>query len=532
MASTQDTPMQVPNPPLNVKEQLEEFLNSVSKKVPKGLTNRAGVEDDATNRTSCNNPNGIQGMLNTMFASCTMGHIDTDSLGSNPSLLKNKTVATSALTPSSSNGETSAPHHVTPSPLHRKSSAATAELLEQSRALFKSNHDIAQEAIHRLRKQHQLEQSEKLVSNSLYESEVAVDTERMSLLSARSSMFSNNQSTLSYNPSTLTNNRTLSTYDAEQSQIRKASLQKLIANRAKKNANVLENKYQQEHSFFPASTPDAPGKSRKEKRVREKLMRNKGVPKEVTSASPMRMLKNRNNERQKRVLNTPDSLFNDDFNARCEANANDSWDIENDGISDITQSTVDRMVLAISQHVRVFPEEAEALTRIHSDVTDPAPKKGAMLRSIDEKHTDHSFPILSSGKAGFSPPRTRSANKSGMTPAHLQRTYGSTGTQSFFTKTTHSTATNDFANAWKIDEQKFWDSEVAKESPQKHQFRTPTKHGRRNRRGESSKDTITTATVTTPNTLFTSPQTPPSFFREAEITFPNDFAEITTEASF
>lgn len=515
MASTQDKPTQAPTIPLNVKEQLEatasRFWTTVTKKDGEGIVpfSKAALVpnddvDDATNRTSCNNPNGIQVMINTMFASCTMGNnFDTDSLGSNPSLLKNsdlsRTVNTSALTPSSSNGETSSPTRVTPSPLHQKPSGVKAELLESSKALFKSNHEIAQEAIHRLRKQHQLEQSEKLVSNSLYESEAAVDVERYSLVSARSSMFSGNPSTLSFNPSTLTNNRTLSTFDAEESQVRKASLQKLLADRAKQNEKQKPDVYKfQEHSFFPASSPDAPGKTRKEKRVREKIMRNKGVPKEVTSASPMRMLKNRNNDRQKHLLNsTPNSknsLFTDDFNAQCEASANDSWDIENDGISDITQSTVDRMVLALAQHVRVFPEEAAALNRIHSDVTDPAPKKSA-LRKIQETQADYSFPILS-GNPGFSTSK--------------QRTYGSTGTQSFFTKATHSTATMDFAKTWKIDEQKFWDSEVAKE------FKTPTKQ----RRNESS--TITTAT--TPTTLFT--QTPPSFFREEQVAFPNEFAEI------
>lgn len=523
MASTQDKPSQAPNAPLNVKEQLEatatRFWTSVTKGneggegkvpgVPVGLFDKRSSSNDGDEPKETKQ-NSLQFIVNTMFSSCTTGGNNFDTLsqdGSVPSLLKHasrsKTVATTAITPSTSGaGESSSPEKVTPSPLHQQKSCSVVKtaIQETSKTLFKNNHDVAQEAIFRLREQHRLDKSERLVTDSLYESEMAVDTERASLISTRSSMFS--PSTLSMNPSTLSNNRTLSTFqESERQGSRKASLQKLISNRAKKNAKIPAKR--QELSFFPASKPKD---TRKDKRIKEKLKRNKGVPKEVTPTSPMRMLRSRNNERQKHLLNktanSQEKLFNDDFNAQCAANENadDSWDIENDGISDITQSTVDRMVIAISQHLRVFPEEAETLNRIHSDMTDPAPKKG----------TDH---FLTGGDvAGFgriaTPPRGEKSTK--MAPDILNRTFGSVGTKSFFTKTTQSTQTNDFANAWKIDEQKFWDSEVAKESQQ--DFLKPKSPGKltvvkRSKRLDSS--TITTAT--TPTTLFTSPHSP-SFF--------------------
>eukprot|EP00531_Pseudo-nitzschia_arenysensis_P001481 CAMPEP_0116127060 /NCGR_PEP_ID=MMETSP0329-20121206/6647_1 /TAXON_ID=697910 /ORGANISM="Pseudo-nitzschia arenysensis, Strain B593" /LENGTH=562 /DNA_ID=CAMNT_0003621151 /DNA_START=509 /DNA_END=2197 /DNA_ORIENTATION=+ len=529
MASTQDKPSQAPNAPLNVKEQLEatatRFWTSVTKGneggegtdgvkvpgVPVGLFAKKSPSNDGDEQKETKQ-NSFQFIVNTMFSSCTTGGNNFDTLsqdGSVPSLLKqanrSKTVATTALTPSPSGaGDSSSPEKVTPSPLHQQKtgSAVKTAIQETSKTLFKNNHDVAQEAIFRLREQHRLGKSEKLVTDSLYESEMAVDTERASLISTRSSMFS--PSTLSMNPSTLSNNRTLSTFqDSERQASRKASLQKLISNRAKKNAKIPAKR--QELSFFPASKPKD---TRKDKRMKEKLKRNKGVPKEVTPTSPMRMLRSRNNERQKHLLNkTADSeeqLFSDDFNAQCEANENvdDSWDIENDGISDITQSTVDRMVRAISQHLRVFPEEAETLNRIHSDMTDPAPKKGAS--------SDHF--LSGGGVAGFgrivTPPRGQKSTK--MAPDILNRTFGSVGTKSFFTKTTQSTQTNDFANVWKIDEQRFWDSEVAKES--KQDLVKPKSPGKLTVVKKSKRlDSSTITTATTPTTLFTSPHSP-SFF--------------------
>ena len=574
MTATQDKPMQTPNAPLNVKEQLEASVNrfwtsvtSNNKGNDGGLVTNGAIkvpgipvglfakrsssrdEHEAQNHTtSCNHPNGIQFMLNTMFSSCTTGGHDLDTDSNNgsedaPSLLqevqRSRTELTTALTTSSSRGETSAPVPVTPSPLHQQKSkqvsAVKAAIQESSKNLFKNNHEIAQEAIHRLRQQHQLDQSEQLVTNSLYDSEVAVDAERCSLLSTRSSMFSNNNSTLSFNPSTLSNNRTLSTFqDSAQektSQSRKTALQKLISNRANKrdakipaNANMKpstnNHNKNQEHSFFPASKPkDVPRTTRKERRIREKLKRNKGVPKEVTPTSPIRMLRSRNNQRQKQLLNSTisseDKLFNNDFNAQCEAYGNQeaekSWDMNDDGISDISQLTVDRMVRAISQHLRVFPEEAELLNRIHSDLTDPAPVKG---------NSEDLFPMLGGDVAGFSrmvtPPRggVSQATK-GMSPALLTRNFGSVGTRSFFTKTTHSTQTNDFANAWKVDEQNFWDSEVANENkfnPWKGTNESSPGTFKLKKRNQKRCESSTITTATTPTTLFSSPHSPPSFF--------------------
>mmetsp|Transcript_10544 Transcript_10544/g.26602 ORF Transcript_10544/g.26602 Transcript_10544/m.26602 type:complete len:539 (+) Transcript_10544:499-2115(+) len=506
MASTQDKPGQVPSAPLNVKEQLEatatKFWTSVTKDgdraikvpgVPVGLFSKKSDSSDGDEQKKPQN--SLQFIVNTMFSSCTTGGNSFDTLsqdGSVQSLLKqatrSKTVATTALTPSTSNsgGDSSSPGPVTPSPQHQ-ALAVKAAIQETSKTLFKNNQEIAQEAIFRLRQQHTLDQSDKIVTDSLYESENAIDTERASLISTRSSMFS--PSTLSMNPSTLSNNRTLSTFqESERQASRKASLQTLISNRAKKNAKIPTKS--KEMSFFPASKPRD---TRKDKRIKEKLKRNKGVPKEVTSMSPSRVLKARNNERQKQLLNNSD-LFDDNFNAHCAAtqDADDSWDMDNDGISDITQSTVDRMVRAISQHLRVFPEEAENLNRIHSDVTDPAPRKGELRNAGGDV-------------AGFTRIVTPPRNGKVMSPSALNRTYGSMGTKSFFTKTTQSTQSNDFANAWKIDEQKFWESEVAKQEVSKNKKLTVIKKPKR-------LDSSTITTSTTPTTLL-SPHSPPSFFQ-------------------
>lgn len=467
----------------------------------------------------------LQFLVSSMFSSCTTGrhNCDNDSIDGSgaipPTSLLNYTPRSSArthttrtITPSSSNGETSFTGNgpSSPSPLHQQRPASKAKsavqsaLQESSKKLFKNNHDIAQEAILRLRQQHQRDQAENVVRDS------ALDGERCSVRSANPSMFSTNPSLLSLNPSTLSNTRTLnsntrtlnsslieasaisSMVAKKQQGSRKSTLQKFIPRTGKKTVKDLVPKKastsesmpihtRQDLSFFPVSKPkDLNESTRQDQRFRAKLKRNKGVPKEVTPKSPARMLQNRNKQHQKQVLNgqatggaNVDQLVSAELQKDSDENrdANDSWDIENDGISDITQASVDRMVLAISKHIRVFPEEAENLNRIHSDLTDPAPIR--VNQSHDVSFEDQClFPMIGGDVAGFTDVVTPSRKgleiaTKGMSPPHFSRNIGSMGTaKSFFTKTTQSTQTNDFANAFKIDEQNFWDTEVAKESPQ------------------------------------------------------------------
>lgn len=606
MTAAQRKPMQqAPTLPLNVKEQLEatatRFWTSVTMAnnkegndnnggmgaadgggIPMGLFTKKSFSssEEGHKNGPCNQPNSLKLVLNTMFSSCTTGgnNFDNDSSDGStvPSLLQHashsRTAVTTALTPTSSRGETSATGPVTSSPLHKQ--RQQHKPVAAVKTLFKNNHDIAQEAIRRLRQQHQRDQIEKIVTDSLYESEVAVDTERdhsvlsHSVLSQNPSLLSANPSTLSMGPSTLSNNRTVSSSLLEpghaqvkpkhQSQSRKSSLQNFISTRSvKKTAKISSEKTpvraaHQEHSFFPASKPkDPPGNTSKDQRLKKKLSRNKGVPKEVIPTSPIRTLKNRNTQRQKQILNGDDVFFGTNFNEKGDSDekrdANDSWDMNNDGMSDITQSTVDRMVLAISQHLRVFPEEAENLNRVHSDVTDPTPKREATKKKINNNgnntSSDQPFPMIRGDVAGFTrimtPPRGGgSPVKKGMSPGLFTRNIGSVGTRSFFTKTTQSTQSQDFANAWKVDEQRFWDTEVAKESHKefyKHKNnKCPKSPGqmvvKQNQHQRSGANATTTSTITTatsnPSASFTSPQSPLSLFHQ------RNFEEHTSREVF
>mmetsp|Transcript_25366 Transcript_25366/g.59397 ORF Transcript_25366/g.59397 Transcript_25366/m.59397 type:complete len:672 (+) Transcript_25366:580-2595(+) len=627
--------MQPPASPLNMKQQLEatanRFWTSVTtnkKDKDDGIVDGGAIKGpsfpDAVyesqsssdrSKAQCIQHNPLHSIFTSMFASCTTGansyEMDSDD-GAKPlpSLLEHashsKVVLSKTITPTSSRsssrlstrGETPATQAVTPLPLQeqRPASAVKTALKESSKNMFKNDHDMAQEAIHRLRQQYKRDLAEKIVNESLNGSELAGDTDiDRSVLSRNPSLFSGNPSTLSGGPSTLSNNRTLSTVNhgtisssmhmragtvsssmhnrtgtvsssmhnrtgtvssgmhtrtgssstihehvttiheqvKQQQQSKKSSLQKFISPRLNKKNVKTSSKTPFEkasaparkgHSFFPASTPkDRPAKSQKDPR-KKKLRRSNGVPKEVRPTSPVRTLKNRNNQRQKEILNgsNDDDKFFVDFDNDGKDNenrdANESWDMGNDGISDITQSTVDKMVLAISQHLRVFPEEAENLNRIHSDVTDPAPKRGAIINDKDVTAASEFFPMVGGDVAGFTitPERRRVAK--GMSPPKFTRNIGSTGTESFFTKTTQSTQTNDFANAWRIDEQKFWDGEVEKQA-KKDGFEIRT-HGQPNalkspsrmmvikksRRSGGTSTYTSSTTATSPTTAFSSPK--------------------------
>lgn len=566
--------------------------------VPVGLfSQHSRNSDSAGQKKGPSTPqNSLQIVINAMFSSCTSsghhfdtnGSVDASARGrrrtpKDSGLFANPSRSRSGATQGAGWGVTSSSGPVIPSPLHQQRGAfpAKSALQESSKQLFKNNHDIAQEAIKRLRQHHQRDHAEQLLNDSQYESsEVAVDTERdPSLLSNNPSMLSNNPSTLSNNPSTLSNNNSLLSNNRtitsslqppqehashskqkkqQQQSSRKSSLQKFMSPRqkssSKKNTKTAKMpsgktplRTRQEHSFFPASKPrDPPGTTRQEQRVKEKQRRNKGVPKEVTSASPLRMLKNRDKQRQKQVLNAASGKDDDVFGADLGQEANESWDIENDGISEITQTTVDRMVFAIKQQLRVFPEEADNLNRVHSDLTDPVPNRRTIgdhkhqnggsnkNGAAQEKLSSDFFPMLGGAVAGFpamnvvTPPRGGDAPAAkGLSPPVFTRNIGSMGTQSFFTKTTHSTQTNDFASAWRKDEQNFWDTEVAKEFNKHRDIYENNNNGnsigagklaqarqaKTKRSGGTTTTTTSVTTATTPTTSspqnFVVPQSPP-----------------------
>lgn len=620
--------MQPPASPLNVKKQLEatanRFWTSVTmndKTIDDGIVEEKKMEAPGVSVGPCgsggkkqsNQQNPLQLILTTMFGSCTTGgNYDTDSVDGAepvPSLLEHashsrvvltKTITTSR---SRSRGDTSTIPEVTPSPIHeqRSASAVKSAIQESSKNLFKNDRDKAEEAIQRLRLQHQLDHSERMVNESLNGSElkedITVHSKNPSLLSNPPSLLSKNPSLLSGNPSTLgstlSNNRTVSSVNhgtitssmhiragtvsssmhnragtvassmhnrtvasstiqepvqaKQQQQSRKSSLQKFISPRTnKKNVKTSSSKNatgkapvrtRQDHSFFPASKPkDGPAKSRRGDPRKNKLRRNKGVPKVVRPVSP---LKTRNTHRQKQILNSTNGegkFFTDFVEGKESENrdADESWDIENDGVSDITQVTVDRMVRAISQHVKVFPEEAENLNRIHSDVTDPAPTPGTLLRDDNDLVEPQFFPMPGGDVAGFkiSPPRGRGRPK-GMSPPRFARNIGSMD-NSFFTGTTQSTQTNDFANAWRIDEQKFWDKEVEKEASKNlvkfdnnNVFKSPSRMViSKTRRGGA---TSTYTSTTTATTSFSSPKSRNSRFVHTHDDFAGQDFGLTNE---
>lgn len=595
MTAAQHKQMQgQPASPFNVKGQLEatanRFWTSVSMAnknndvgdIPEGAIKIPGVPvgiyketsstsiEEEEKKTPCNHKSSFQFIVNSMFLSCTTGgndfDVDSNDGSAPPSLLKHatrpRTVTTSvitptSITPTSSNGESSTAELVTPLPLHKLKplSAVKTAIQGSSKNLFKNNHEIAQEAIQHLRQQHQRDHADKIVNDSLHDSEQALDTDlEDSLITRNPSLLSNNPSTLSVNHSLLSNNRTITSsmmlqesgQVKQQSQPRMSSLKNLISSGAgKTNAKAAKNptgraplRSHQEHSFFPASKPrDPPGDTRQEIRLRDKLRRRKGVPKEVTSKSPIR-LKNRNTNRQKQILNrtNTDDLFaglKADGESDENRGTNDSWDMGNDGISDITQSTVDRMTLAIAKHVRVFPEEAVALNRVRSDRTDPAPKQRPGNDTSTNNNEDQFFPIMPGGDVAgftrtFTPPRGVGIATKGMTPPSFTRNHGSTGMHSFCTKTTQSTNTNDFANAWKIDEQNFWETEVFHDTKKDIFINKSTslkssnrnmaiKHPKRN--GASTTATSIATMATTPTTSFSLPKSPPSsrFVRAREM---------------
>ena len=118
-----------------------------------------------------------------------------------------------------------------------------------------------------------------------------------------------------------------------------------------------------------------------------------------------------------------------------------------DGISAISAQTLEEMA-------RIYELDETLINRVHSDVTqDPAE------------------PAAENWKSAYPSNASPRRNGSKMGPLHFTRTgrsHGTHGTQrskgtrSIYTKSTLSTQTTEFANAWRRDEQKYW-QDIVKE---------------------------------------------------------------------
>lgn len=174
------------------------------------------------------------------------------------------------------------------------------------------------------------------------------------------------------------------------------------------------------------------------------------------------------------------------------------FDFEDDGVSVITQETVDEMIHALEQEQVLFPD-APILNRVHSDVTDRIDASFADWRdtlnlSAMSGAANTSLDLMIEGltlheqQEDFSDycaaDRASSRIAAGMMgPPILTREGRSSGTRSFFTRTTHSTQTEDFACTWMRDEQQYWDTLVREESDPG----VPTRHSKMRRIREKVK---------------------------------------------
>mmetsp|Transcript_7744 Transcript_7744/g.19231 ORF Transcript_7744/g.19231 Transcript_7744/m.19231 type:complete len:665 (+) Transcript_7744:833-2827(+) len=160
-------------------------------------------------------------------------------------------------------------------------------------------------------------------------------------------------------------------------------------------------------SFFPASNP----------------FRNK--PREVSSSSPPRKPNGK---------------------AYPTISYGSSFDLDDDGVSVITQHTVDVMVQVMEKEDQTVPY----IQRVFSDCTDHVDTQFAQWN-------DANAPVVESSQDATTPSTTMQTMSS---PPRFSRETRSTGAHSFFTKTSQSTETEDIHSVWKKEEQQYWASLV------------------------------------------------------------------------
>jgi hypothetical protein len=143
-----------------------------------------------------------------------------------------------------------------------------------------------------------------------------------------------------------------------------------------------------------------------------------------------------------------------------------SFDIDDDGVSTITQETIDVLV----KKTDTANPTVSYLNRVYSDSTDPIDGPFA--------EWEKAFDMEENAKAVGSLPSMPQAGRKvlqSMSPPRFSLETRSTDTHSFFTRTSHSTQTEDVHSAWKKGEQEYWSSLVATEG------REVSAHTRRSR---------------------------------------------------
>jgi hypothetical protein len=140
----------------------------------------------------------------------------------------------------------------------------------------------------------------------------------------------------------------------------------------------------------------------------------------------------------------------------------DIFDFDDDGVSVITQETVDELMRQLEQQQKDFPQNS-LLNRVYSDDTDPVNQSFEHLKKNTGSQASNYINDFTPEGRHMSPPR-------------LTRQNLSSETRSFFTKTTSSSQTDDFSE-WKQEEQHYWDSQVAQdESTEACFIAKPIKH--------------------------------------------------------
>ncbi|KAG7368571.1 hypothetical protein IV203_031314 [Nitzschia inconspicua] len=227
-----------------------------------------------------------------------------------------------------------------------------------------------------------------------------------------------------------------------QQQLRQKQYEKIVSSRVSavkspQNANktTLQQSYHNGHpSFFPVSKPtgrDPPGALR--------TAANLSVPKEVSSP-PRCGLVSRNGI----------PTFATTYPNIGSTPGDDIFDFEDDGVSVITQITVDEMMRQQELQQRDFPNDF-LLNLVYSDVTDPVNQSFRQLKQECAR-----------GEASINDLNTFLIEERQMSPPRLTRQNRSSETRSFVTKTTSSSHSDDFS-AWKQEEQYYWESQVAKD---------------------------------------------------------------------
>ena len=135
-----------------------------------------------------------------------------------------------------------------------------------------------------------------------------------------------------------------------------------------------------------------------------------------------------------------------------------------DGISEISAATLQEMA-------KMYEADETLLHRVYSDITqDPAePRSENWKKSHDDAAAvNAASPQRSSGGSSFyrANPLNFTRTRTGRSHGTLS-THRSKGARSMATKSTLSTQTTDFANAWKRDEQQYW-QDVVKEDDMHH----------------------------------------------------------------